>query len=102
VLSACDIPQQAPKMIDADGSVSFACDGWVWVSSESGTFKVSYPDQNRLDVTIRGVKKVSLTDLPTEVPARMPDPLPTLLGFYGDGTPFKEGYEIDWPNGTKA
>jgi hypothetical protein len=97
-----DLPQSAPKMIDADGTTYFACEGMVWVSSESGTFKISFTDQNHLDVVLRGVKKVTVSDLPQTVAVPMPYPLPEPPGFYGDGKPWKEGDEIDWPDGTKA
>ena len=102
-IAACgDIPQSAPKMIDADGATYFACEGMVWVTSESGTFKISFTDASHLDVMLRGIKKVAVTDLPTTTQAPMPYPLPSVPGYYGNGEQWKEGNEIDWPDGTKA
>jgi hypothetical protein len=72
VLAGCDDIQQSPKLIEADGQTYLACQGFVWVSREGGglfggggTFKVTFTDAAGLSHTLRGLKQVNVSDLPS-------------------------------------
>ncbi len=72
LLAGCsDIPSLSPKVIEADGETFVACTGLVWVTSEifggAGTFKVTFTDAAGLSHTIRGLKKIEVSDLPPPV-----------------------------------
>ena len=77
LLAGCDDIQQSPKLIDADGQTYVACSGLVWVNLEGGglfggggTFKVTFTDGAGLSHTLRGLKKIEVSDLPPTPPAR--------------------------------
>jgi hypothetical protein len=99
----------SPKEIQADGNTYFACQGIVWSGSEGGgllgsgsTFKISFTDINGVSNVIRGIKSLSVRDLPME-PAPMPDPLPNPnTGMDSNGSHFIEGSTYTWRDGTKA
>jgi len=103
---ACDDMQISPKMIEADGQTYIACRGLVWVRSEGGgllggseSFKVTFTDAAGLGHTIRGLKKVAVTDVPKTVPASMPLH-PSLTT--SDGKPVVEGFTYTWSDGSQA
>ena len=103
----CDeLPQKSPKMIEADGQTYVACRDLVWVKLEGGgfvgsggTFKVTFTDVAGLGHTLRGLKKVEVSDLPKTVPA----PMPLNPSFIDkDGNPYTEGSIYHWPDGSQA
>lgn len=93
-------------MIEADGNVHFACSGAVWVSKDSHAmlagsevYKVSFTDAAGLSHMLRGVRKVSVSDVPPLIDAPLPVN-PALVDK--DGNPYKEGLTYEWGNGVKA
>jgi hypothetical protein len=110
VVTACDGIDQSPKLIVADGTTHIACQGLVWSGTESGgllggstSLKVSFTDAEGLDHTIRGIKSLSVSDLPKSVPAPMPYPLPNAqLGTDSNGKNFVSGVPYTWPDGSQA
>jgi hypothetical protein len=107
--SSCDNIKQAPQLIEADGQTYVACFGWVWISNEGGllggvsTFTVSYSDADGLGHTIKGIKKLSVSDLPRLTPAPLPYPLPDpITARDREGNPYQEGFTYTWQDGSKS
>ncbi len=104
--AGCDNVSGSPRIIEADGQTYVACKGLVWVTSEGGgllggseSFKVSFTDATGLAHTLRGLKKVQVSEVPTLVPAPMPlNPSLTTSA----GKPVVEGNTYSWPDGSKA
>ena len=104
--AGCDDVSNSPKIVEADGQTYIACRGLVWVTSEGGgllggseIFKVSFTDAAGITHTLRGLKKVTVSDVPTLVPAPMPlNPSLTT----SDGKPVVEGNIYSWSDGSKA
>jgi hypothetical protein len=108
VTTACDRFRSAPQMVVADGDTYFVCRDVVWMSSEGGgilggntTFKVSFTDASGIDRLLRGVNKLSVSDLP-KLPERMPAVLPYPGGVDTSGVQFRAGIPYTWPDGSKA
>jgi hypothetical protein len=104
--AGCDNVTSSPKMIEADGQTYIACKDLVWVSIEGGgllgggeTYKITFTDAAGLSHTLRGIKKVEMTDVPGMVPAPMPRN-PTMTS--SDGKPVVEGNVYTWSDGSKA
>jgi hypothetical protein len=96
-------------MIDADGDTYLACTNLVWIGEDGGgllggstSFKVSFTDYNGLDHQIRGIKKLSVSDVPTTIAAPMPNPLPQTSGADSSGSAYKEGIPYTWADGSQA
>jgi hypothetical protein len=102
----CDNVKAPPKFIEADGQTYTAYKDFIWISSEGGgvlgaseIFKVTFTDPSGLSHTLRGLKKVTVSDAPATVAA----PMPSNPGFTtSDGKPVVEGYTYTWSDGTKA
>lgn len=106
LMIACDDIMQSPKMIQADGATYVACKGAVWVSKDGNTlfggtevYKVTFTDREGTSHSLRGVKKVTVSDLPQFVYAPMPYNPASLTT---DGTRPKEGLTYTWNDGSKA
>jgi len=101
--ASCDNIKQSPQLIEADGQTYVACFGLVWIKSEGGllggesTFSVSYSDASGLGHVVKGIKKLSVSELPEFIPAPLPYPLPDPITEL-----YKEGYTYTWPNGAQA
>jgi hypothetical protein len=102
----CDNVQSSPKRIDADGQSFLACHDFVWVGDEGGgllggsqAYKVTFTDAAGLSRTLRGVKKLEVSDLPRTVTARTPLN-PTMLDK--DGKRPIEGATYTWSDGSQA
>lgn len=109
LLSACDLPYSGHKRIIADGQTYIACGSIVWVNTESSglvggetSYLVSFVDQDGNSHSLRGIKKVSVVDLPKMVPKAMPWSLPDTSGVDADGKPFQEGNVYTWADGAEA
>jgi len=62
---ACNDTKNAPKGIDADGSVYIACKGFVTVSGNMQQgYEVRFTDAQGLDHDVRGIHKLEISDLP--------------------------------------
>ncbi len=93
------------QLITADGETAIACT--VSVSKESGggwlggtdTFDVRFLDASGLAHELRGVRKVTLTELPKMIDAPMPSN-PSLID--GNGKPYLNGTVYRWTDGSQA
>ena len=101
--ASCDNIKQSPQLIEADGQTYVACFGLVWINSDGGllggetTFTVSFSDASGLGRVVKGIKKLSVSDLPRLTPAPLPYPLPdAITGTDRDGNRYKEGLTYTW------
>ena len=61
----CSDTKNAPKGIDADGTVYIACRGFVTISGNMQQgYEVRFTDANGLDHDVRGIHKLEVQDLP--------------------------------------
>ncbi|MEY4357474.1 MAG: hypothetical protein RL469_800 [Pseudomonadota bacterium] len=97
-LAACGDYSMPPKKIEADGSVYYACSGFIHSRKRS----IEFTDANGERVALDGLKKLRLVSIPTKIAARMPSPLPDPRGMATDGVPFKDGWTYTWPDGAMA
>lgn len=64
-ISACNDVKEAPKGIDADGTIYIACRGYVTVSGNMQEgYEVHFTDDSGLDHDVRGIHKLEISDLP--------------------------------------
>jgi hypothetical protein len=71
-LSSCGsdmLPDNAPKLIDADGSAYVACEGFVWVSTQDGgsggaSYSVKFTEKDGVSRDLRGIRKLDISDVP--------------------------------------
>jgi hypothetical protein len=110
-LASCDSMKESPQVIEADGQTYVACHDYVWINNEGGgllgggdtTFRIKYTDSGGLSHVVKGIKKLSVSELPKTVPAPFPYPTPDpQLGTDKDGNHYKEGSTYTWPNGSQA
>jgi hypothetical protein len=93
----CAFPDHpAPAAIEADGKTYVACStpdtGRGWFHS---TYYADFKDNNGQTISLRGIEKLAVTNLPTTIDAPMPsNPV--------DGKAYREGAEYSWADGTKA
>jgi len=98
-LYSCVFPDHpAPAAIEADGRTYVACNtpdtGRGWFHS---TYYADFKDNNGQTISLRGIEKLIVTNLPQKINAPMPsNPVPV------DGKTYREGAEYTWPDGTKA
>ena len=110
VAVSCDNIKQSPQGIEADGQTYIACHDLVWIDNEGGgilggetTFKVSYTDAQGLAHTVKGIKKLSIHEVPKVVPSSLPYPLPDpKTGTDRSGNAFREGVVYTWSDGSEA
>jgi hypothetical protein len=109
VIAGCDNVRSSPQIIEADGETYFACKGFVWTSNEGGLlggtslFKVSYTDAAGADHVVHGIRKLSISDLPSVVPAPMPYSLPDPKTDKDvNDSPYRERVQYTWADGTQA
>ena len=88
----------APKLIEADGASYVACSGIVHVSSDGGlfggetTYRISFTNDDNTDTVLKGVRRVTLTSIPTMVKSSLQTYLSgPKTGADKNGTPFVEG-----------
>jgi hypothetical protein len=70
--SSCNsdvLPDNAPKLIDADGNAYVACEGLVWVSTQNGgmggvSFSIKFTEKGGISRDLRGIKKLDISDVP--------------------------------------
>ena len=98
-LYSCVFPEHpAPVAIEADGKTYVACNtpdtGRGWFHS---TYYADFKDNNGQTISLRGVEKLTITNLPQQIDAPMP-PNPAAV----DGKKYREGAEYAWADGTKA
>ncbi len=107
ILSGCGIPHNPPKMIEADGTGYVACRDLIWVNGQSGllggepTYEISFTDSEGISHDIRGIKHLSMTDIPETVPYVLPYPLPDVKTG-NNGGPYPEGSTWTFSNSSKA
>lgn len=94
--------------ITADGQEYVTC-GPFSLSDDGGFGQTSYSigfrnaSQGGSAVMLKGVKKLSVEELPTMVSAPMPSVLPDIKTDHPrDGGPYLEGNTYTWPDGTQA
>src|ERR1700742_815320 len=71
VLASCNcdvLPENAPKLIEADGQTYVACEGFIWVSTQSSdlsgaSYSVKFTQKDNISRDLRGVKKLDISDL---------------------------------------
>jgi hypothetical protein len=72
------------------------------------TYYADFQDSNGSTISLRGIDKLIVTNLPQMIDApmpvfrSMPDPLPDANGTAKDGKPYQEGYTYTWPDGFAA
>jgi hypothetical protein len=65
VTCACNDMKDAPKGIDADGTIYIACKGYVAISGNMQQgYEVRFTDASGLDHDVRGILKLEVSDLP--------------------------------------
>jgi hypothetical protein len=95
----------APVALEADGKSYVACNtpdinrGLFHLSS---TYSVDFEDNNGSTISLRGVEKLIVTNLPKEVDAPMPSGTDNMSDKDSDGKPFVEGNIYNWDDGTEA
>jgi hypothetical protein len=99
----------APVSIEADGKNYVACNtpeiGRGYFHS---TYYADFKDNNGSMVSLRGIDKMIVTNLPKTVDAPMPvfrllpTPLPDVNGTDKDGKPYQEGFIYTWTDGSAA
>lgn len=98
--------RSSPQIIVADGESYIACHDLIWMSDEGGsetTFKVTFTDAEGLEHLLKGIKKLSMSDMPKLIPAPMPSSLPDAkTGIDLSGKPYTEGVTYTWADGTQA
>jgi len=95
----CAFPDHpAPAAIEADGKTYVACStpdtGRGWFHS---TYYADFRDNNGQTISLRGIEKLTVTNLPQKIDAPMPSN-PVAV----DGKTYREGAEYTWADGTKA
>jgi hypothetical protein len=98
-----------PVAIEADGKDYIACN-----TPDMGrgifqsTYYADFKDSNGSTVSLRGIGKLIVTNLPKMVDAPMPvfrstpSPLPDANATDKDGKPYQEGLTYRWPDGSGA
>lgn len=98
LLTGCSDFSLPPKMIVADGQTYYACKGYVrsFQNSWGGdTYTVEFQERDGRKVQLRGISKLTITDIPAYVWSEMPDNLP-------DPKTAKEGSTVsDWRTPNK-
>jgi hypothetical protein len=96
----------APVALEADGKSYVACNtpdisrGLFHLSS---TYSVDFEDNNGSTISLRGVEKLIVTNLPKQEDAPMPSPTTNDMSDKdSDGKPFVEGHIYNWDDGTEA
>jgi len=95
----CAFPDHpAPALIEADGKTYVACStpdtGRGWFHS---TYYADFKDNNGQTISLRGIEKLAVTNLPHKIDAPMPSN-PVAI----DGKTYQEGAEYTWSDNTKA
>ena len=99
----------APVSIEADGKTYVSCNspdiGRGYLHS---TYYADFKDRNGSTVSLRGIEKLLVTNLPQMVDSpmpifrSMPYPLPDVNGTDKDGKPYQEGFTYTWMDGSAA
>lgn len=99
----------APVAVEADGKDYVACN-----SPEIGrgifhpTYDADFKDNNGSTISLHGIGRLIVTNLPQMVDApmpvfrSMPYPLPDANGIDKDGKPYQEGFTYTWMDGSAA
>jgi hypothetical protein len=98
-----------PVSIEADGKSYLACE-----TPDIGrgffhtTYYADFKDNNGSTISLRGIDKLIITNLPKMVDSPMPVfrtlpyPLPDVNGIDKDGKPYQEGFTYTWMDGSAA
>jgi hypothetical protein len=106
-IRGCIFPDHpAPVALEADGKSYVSCNtpdisrGLFHLSS---TYSVDFEDNNGSTISLRGVEKLIVTNLPKEEDAPMPSPsTDDLSNKDSDGKTLVEGRIYNWDDGTEA
>jgi len=106
-IRGCIFPDHpAPVALEADGKSYIACNtpdisrGLFHLSS---TYSVDFEDNNGSTISLRGVEKLTVTNLPKQEDAPMPSAsTDDLSNKDSDGKPLVEGRIYNWDDGTEA
>jgi hypothetical protein len=64
-ICGCSDTKNAPKGIDADGTIYIACKGFVNISGNMQQgYEIRFTDASGLDHDLRGIHKLEISDLP--------------------------------------
>ena len=106
LMTACGNYSMPPKKIEADGSVYYACSGFIHSRRpavlSADRYSVEFTNANGERIALTGLKSLRLDPIPTQIAARMPSPLPDPRGMATDGVRFKDGWTYTWPDGAMA
>lgn len=98
-----------PVAIEADGKDYIACNTPdIGRGIFQSTYYADFKDSNGSTVSLRGIGKLIVTNLPKMVDApmpvfrSMPYPLPDANATDKDGKPYQEGLTYRWPDGSAA
>jgi hypothetical protein len=105
-LKGCIFPDHpAPVALEADGKSYIACNspdisrGLFHLSS---TYSVDFEDNNGSTVSLRGVEKLLITNLPQKIDAPFPSNPAPPVGKDKNGKPYGDGDIYTWGDGTTA
>lgn len=110
-LTACDsIPyhntDHKPISIEADGKYFTTCGAYSMGDDSlfgEPSYELSFNDNSGAKVTLKGVRKLNITELPAMVDAPMPLSLPDpTTDRDSSGAPYREGLVYSWSDGSKA
>jgi hypothetical protein len=79
LLCACSAPKTGPKLIEADGITYTACGGALWVEDgelnvrdiDSRSYEILFVDAKGITHKLQRIRKLKITDLPSDTPACM-------------------------------
>jgi hypothetical protein len=103
LLTGCSDFSLPPKMIVADGQTYYACKGYVRSFQKTWggePYTVEFQERDGRKVQLRGISKLTITDMPayvwSEIPANLPDPKTAKEGAWvGDWSGQKQAILVD-------
>ena len=111
-MAGCDeIPMHnldgLPLGIEADGTIYVTCSSYGLTSDGllgSDSYSISFRTPDGATIKLKGVKKLTISELPKMVDARMPSgPLPNIKTDHpSSGGSYIEGLTYTWTDGSQA
>lgn len=93
-----------PIAIEADGQSYVACNNPTFAVSAAGSGKyyIDFKDATGSNVSLLGISKLSVSDLPQMIAAPFPDNAPVPIGKDSGGNDYADGAIYTWKSGAKA